>query len=314
MRISITDRCNLRCKYCMPDGIRCVPAGQVLSLEEICQVAACGAELGIRHIRITGGEPLVRANCCHLIKELKQLPGIEKVTITTNGMLLGEYLEPLLAAGIDGINISLDSRDRELFRQITGTDGADQVMESIRQAAASPVPVKVNAVSLDLGDENLGQMTELAKLYPVDVRFIEMMPIGYGKHFPVIDHRRLLEQLGAMYPDMEEDQRIHGSGPAVYYRIPGFQGSIGLISAIHGKFCDKCNRIRLTSQGQLKTCLCYEDGEDLRAILRGGLEGEAQKRKLGQAMEQAVIQKARAHCFDTPDGITEQRSMSMIGG
>lgn len=314
MRISVTDRCNLRCKYCMPEGIRCVPSEEILTLEEICQVAACGGKLGIRHIRITGGEPLVRKNCCHLVRQLKGLPGIEKVTITTNGMLLKEHLEDLVEGGIDGINISMDTRDRQRFREITGSDGAEQVLESIRLAAAQPVAVKVNAVSLDLGEENLVQMAELAREYPVDVRFIEMMPIGYGKAFPVMDHGKLLERLGKLYPGLEDDPRVHGSGPAVYYRIPGFKGSIGLISAIHGKFCDRCNRVRLTSQGQLKTCLCYEDGADLRAILRGEEKAETRQQLLLEAIRQAVEKKPAAHCFDCPGQITEQRSMVMIGG
>lgn len=314
MRISITDRCNLRCKYCMPDGISCVPMEKILTLEEICQVAAAGAELGIRYLKVTGGEPLVRKNCCHLIRELKQIPGIEKVTITTNGILLEEYLEPLVEAGIDGINISMDTQDRQKFQRITGTDGAEQVLEEIRRASAFPVKVKVNAVSLDLGEENLRQMTELARAYPVDVRFIEMMPIGYGKQFPVLDHRKLLQWLGQQYPAMEEDKSFHGFGPAVYYRIPGFQGGIGLISAIHGKFCDTCNRVRLTSQGELKTCLCYEEGADLRAILRQETDGDKKRERLKQAMKQAVEHKPGAHCFDSPDRITEQRSMAMIGG
>ncbi len=314
MRISITDRCNLRCKYCMPDGISCVSMKEILTFEEICTVAACAAELGIRHLKVTGGEPLVRLHCCDLIRDLKAIRGIEKVTITTNGMELPRYLDELVRAGIDGINISMDTRDRETFRAITGSDGLDTVMESIRQASKLPIPVKINAVSLDLGEENIRQMTELAREYPVDVRFIEMMPIGYGKQFPVIDHQLLLKRLRELYPGLERDARPHGFGPAVYYQVPGFQGSIGLISAIHGKFCDSCNRIRLTSQGYLKTCLCYEDGVDLREVLRSEDEEKTKHENLKKTMEQAILHKPGAHCFEKPEEITEQRSMAMIGG
>ena len=149
MRISITDRCNLRCKYCMPYGVECVPRWDILSLEEIQAVGICAAGLGIRHIKVTGGEPLVRRDCCQLVKQLKSTPGIEKVTITTNGVLLERYLDDLAEAGIDGINISLDTLDRDLYQRITGTDALGTVMEAVRRACAMPVSVKINAVSID---------------------------------------------------------------------------------------------------------------------------------------------------------------------
>ena len=341
MRISITDRCNLRCKYCMPYGVECVPRWDILSLEEIQAVGICAAGLGIRHIKVTGGEPLVRRDCCQLVKQLKSTPGIEKVTITTNGVLLERYLDDLAEAGIDGINISLDTLDRDLYQRITGTDALGTVMEAVRRACAMPVSVKINAVSIDFsqmdkeqreaGQDGWRQMVELAREYPVDVRFIEMMPIGYGKNFKTINHQELLEEMMKAYPCMEEDDRVHGFGPAVYYRIPGFKGSIGLISAIHGKFCSGCNRVRLTSQGYLKPCLCYEDGVDLRRILRKGQErpkeeghyrwpyagcpsdGELQ-RELRKAMEQAVLRKPAAHCFERPGQVTEAHNMIAIGG
>lgn len=327
MRISITDRCNLRCKYCMPYGTECVPRSDILTLEEFETVAVCGAGLGIRHIKVTGGEPLVRKDCCQLVRRLKAVPGIEKVTITTNGVLLGQYLDELTDAGIDGINISLDTMNRRLYREITGTDALETVMNVIKRASGLSIPVKVNSVSIDFeqgGSEggisaSLGWQTlaELAREYPVDVRFIEMMPIGYGKNFKTIDHKELLESMKTVYPGLEKDNARHGFGPAVYYRIPGFQGSLGLISAIHGPFCGSCNRVRLTSQGYLKSCLCYDDGVDLRAILRGGAESASLKeiqKKLSQAMEQAIAGKPAAHCFENPDRITEAHNMIAIGG
>lgn len=322
MRISITDRCNLRCKYCMPNGITAIPMEEILSYEEIITIVRAASELGISHIKVTGGEPLVRRGCCELIHSMKQIPGIEKVTITTNGVLLNEYLEPLIAAGIDGINISLDTLDRSLYQQITGADAFDLVMSNIQKAAESSIPVKLNAVSLDFSNTNLIQ---LARDYAIDVRFIEMMPIGNGKNFESIDHKQLLSQLETEYPDMKCDHTQHGYGPAVYYKIPGYKGSIGLISAIHGKFCGQCNRIRLTSQGYLKTCLCYEDGVDLRTILRKtnveriqGKECESGQSKvygeLRNAFQEAIDKKPRAHCFENPELISEVREMSKIGG
>lgn len=314
MRISVTDRCNLRCKYCMPDGVSFVPMSEILTLEEICTVAECASRLGIRHIKLTGGEPLVRLNFCHLVRQIKKIPGIEAVTLTTNGVLLGRYLDELIDAGIDMINISLDTTDREQFRAITGSDCLPEVMGIIERAAAIPVPLKINAVSLDLGSDNWKGVVELARKYPVDVRFIEMMPIGCGRKFPVIDHRKLFDEVREYYPGIAADGRSHGFGPAVYYRIPGFQGCLGFISAIHGKFCERCNRVRLTSQGFLKTCLCYEDGADLKSILRSGVPETEIREHLTETMKNAIFEKPAAHCFEQPQDITETNMMASIGG
>ena len=182
----------------MPDGIRSVPMSQILTYEEIRTVAEAAAELGIRHIKLTGGEPLVRRGITHLIRELKEISAIESVTLTTNGTLLKKELPGLLEAGLDAVNISLDTMDREQYRDITGSDELENVLEAVRSAAnvtgeageknacrQSPFRVKINAVSLALGEENLRALISLAKDMPVDVRFIEMMPIGYGKQFPI---------------------------------------------------------------------------------------------------------------------------------
>lgn len=347
MRISITDRCNLRCRYCMPDGVECLPRREILSLEEIHAIGICAARLGIRHIKVTGGEPLVRKDCCELIQMLKSIPGIEKVTITTNGVLLEQYLEPLLKAGTDGINISLDTLDSSLYQKVTGVDCLESVLRVVERAAFLPIPVKINAVSIDFstlaegetalmegeggtgGLEDVRRLMELTRRYPVDVRFIEMMPIGYGKQFKTMNHQELLKSMHQMYPGLMEDSSAHGFGPAVYYRIPGALASVGLISAIHGKFCGDCNRIRLTSQGYLKTCLCYEDGVDLRAVLRQGLDWAGERghycwplspgderiqKRLEEAICQAVAHKPSAHCFERPEMITESKNMIAIGG
>ena len=329
MRISITDRCNLRCCYCMPKGIRREPAKDILTLEEYGKVASCGARLGIRKIKVTGGEPLARLGCCQLVAMLKETPGIEKVTITTNGILLEQYLEDLIQAGIDGINISLDPLDENLYSILTGGGRLKTVMSALERGLKAcyqrQIPIKINAVSLDLeavarqlgcggGDYGWHSLLRLAKTYPVDVRFIEMMPVGYGKGFQTLDHQTLLKELERRYPGMEKDERVHGNGPAVYYRIPGFLGSVGLISAIHNKFCPGCNRVRLTCQGYLKSCLCYEDGVDLRQILRGkGSWGEKEGRLLA-AMEGAIKKKPMAHCFERPEDMTEHDNMVSIGG
>ena len=334
MRISITDRCNLRCQYCMPNGIECVPMEQILTYEEICSVVTAAAGLGIRHIKVTGGEPLVRKGCPALIGMLKEISGIEKVTITTNGILLKEQLDDLIAAGSDGINVSLDTMDRERFAGITGFDGLEQVLHGIFAAVERGIRVKLNVVSLDFTQkeaaagrtekadksaqsgisEDWMRLIDLTREKPIDVRFIEMMPIGYGRSFPAIGHERLLAALQVLYPGLEPARGNHGFGPAVYYHIPGYIGDIGLISAIHGKFCDNCNRVRLTAKGFLKTCLCYEDGVDLQPILRADISETERQRQLNNCMRRAITAKPDAHCFEHPDRITEREDMVSIGG
>ena len=314
IRISVTDRCNLRCTYCMPEGIHLTSMSELLTFEEIVQVVGAGAELGIRHVKLTGGEPLLRRSLPTLVQMLKNIEGIEQVTLTTNGILLKEHLPALLKAGLDAVNISLDSTDRDTFRKITGFDQLDMVLAAIDAACASGIRTKINAVSLNLGEEAIWNLIDLAKDRPLDVRFIEMMPIGHGKDFPVYSHTKMLEQFRERYPDLTADKAMHGFGPAVYYHIPGYQGSIGLISAIHGKFCDKCNRIRLTSTGFLKGCLCYNTGADLREILRANEAEDEKRRHLTETMEAAIYAKPRAHCFESAGDVTERATMNEIGG
>ena len=241
LRISVTDRCNLRCRYCMPEGIESVPMRQILTFEEIRSVVQAAAANGIRHIKLTGGEPLVRKGLPDLVRILKAVDGIEKVTLTTNGVLLGLYLPELIGAGLDAVNISLDTTDRQKYKELTGSDELNTVMSAIHIANELDIRVKVNAVSLDLGEANIRNLIEIARQDPIDVRFIEMMPIGFGKNFETVNHRDLFKKLETMYSGIMIDEREHGFGPAVYYKIPGYLGSIGLISAIHGKFCSTCN-------------------------------------------------------------------------
>lgn len=310
MRISITDRCNLRCRYCMPDGITQVSMSEILTYEEIRKVCMLAAELGIEKIKITGGEPLVRKGCVDLIRMIKNIPGIMQVTMTTNGVLLKENLEALKQAGLDGINISLDTLDREKYCKITGTDACETVRQAVAASAESGIRTKVNAVLQNASDrEDWKALITLAEDLSVDVRFIELMPIGYGKQNTGVSNMELLNEIRNVYPDIREDDRVHGNGPAVYYQIPGFAGCIGFISAMHGKFCKTCNRIRLTSTGDLKPCLCYGDTYPLKDLLRNGTEEEIRKQ-----IKRAIEQKPAAHCFEEPGAITEAHQMAQIGG
>lgn len=310
MRISITDRCNLRCKYCMPDGIEQVEMTQILTYEEIQKVCILAAELGIRKIKITGGEPLVRKGCVDLVKMIKEIPGISQVTMTTNGVFLKENLKSLMQAGLDGVNISLDTLDRERYQNITGTDACETVRRAITAAAESGIRTKVNTVlqSQDNKDD-WQELVKLAETLPVDVRFIELMPIGYGKKNQGVSNIDLLEEIRKKYPKIQKDRKVHGNGPAVYYKIPGFAGGVGFISAMHGKFCHTCNRIRLTSTGELKPCLCYGKTYPLREFLRNGTDMQVKEQ-----IEKAIRKKPAAHCFEEPGRITEEHQMAQIGG
>lgn len=311
MRISITDRCNLRCRYCMPEGVDLAPMDSMLTYEEIEKICQEAAGLGIKKIKITGGEPLVRLGCAELIGKLKRIAGIEQVTLTTNGVLLGAYLEELLENGLDAVNISLDSLDRERYQRITGRDELSKVLESIEKCVDAGLRVKVNSVlQKECNGEEWEDLIDLAKKYPLDVRFIEMMPIGYGKQFEPIYNESLLKMIKEKYPETQTDERVHGNGPAIYYQIPGFKGSIGFISAIHGKFCGQCNRIRLTAQGRLKPCLCYGDSVDLRMAIRSkdGID------KVHELLKIGIKNKPKQHCFEEIEEITEQALMIGIGG
>ena len=295
----------------MPDGVELAPMESVLTYEEIEVICQEAAELGIKKIKITGGEPLVRIGCADLIGKLKRIPGIEQVTLTTNGVLLGKYLKALMENGLDAVNISLDSLHREKYQQITGRDELQQVLESIEKAVDAGLKVKVNSVlQRDINGEEWDTLILLAKKYPLDVRFIEMMPIGFGRQFEPVYNEELLKMLKEKYPEIETDNRVHGNGPAIYYHIPGFRGSVGFISAIHGKFCGQCNRVRLTAQGRMKPCLCYGESFDLREAVRS----EDRKEKIQNILRTAIEKKPKQHCFEEIEEITEQAPMIGIGG
>lgn len=310
MRLSITDRCNLRCRYCMPDGIELLPRDEILTLDEIELICKEAAALGIHKLKITGGEPLVRKDCVSLAHSLKRIPGITQVTLTTNGVLLPEYAGDLKKAGIDGINVSLDTLDQENYREITGFDALPAVLKGIAQSQELGIRLKVNTVlQRDMNEESWKSIARLAEIYPLDVRFIEMMPIGHGKSYETIANTLVLEKIKEKFGAAIRDESLHGNGPAIYYKIAGFRGSIGFISAIHGKFCSKCNRIRLTSTGQLKPCLCFGESISVKEAVRSG-----DRAKVRRQIEKAIIHKPGMHQFEQEAAITEKKDMRQIGG
>lgn len=309
MRISVTDRCNLRCRYCMPEGIDLIPMENILTYEEIVLIAEAAVMLGITRFKITGGEPLIRKGVTNLIGMLKSIDGLKEVTLTTNGLLLPQYARELKDVGIDGINVSLDSLNPDTYEKITGSASLDKVLSGIDACLKYGIKTKVNSVVLkDIPIGNYIDIAKLAKDKKVDVRFIEVMPIGSGAGFESLSCNEIIQELGNRYPGMTEDNSCHGNGPAKYYNLPGFKGDIGIINSVHDKFCDSCNRIRLTSTGELKPCLCYGDTVSLMPALRAG-DGN-----LTDAIKKAVLGKPCGHDFAVRENISESRSMSQIGG
>ena len=317
LRLSVTDLCNLRCRYCMPDGVPKLAHEDILTYEEFLRLAALFAQCGIDTVRITGGEPLVRRGVEQLTAGLKAIPGIRRVALTTNGVLLAQKLPALLAAGLDSVNISLDTLHPETFRRITGKDELAAVQNGIRAALASGIPVKLNCVPQPgVNEGELESLAAFAQEHPLQVRFIEMMPIGMGKEFHGVSEEELLrilrEKLPRFSPYVGEPL---GNGPCHYYDVDGFSGKIGFISAVSHKFCGECNRIRLTSQGFLKTCLQYAAGRDLREVIRGGGSDEVLK----AVILEALAEKPDGHAFGgslekQKDDKTEKLCMAQIGG
>ena len=312
MRLSVTDRCNLRCRYCMPaEGVPPTAHTDILRYEELLRVAQAAVSLGIDRFKVTGGEPLVRRGITDFIRSLKSLPGVKQVTLTTNGLLLPSLLDGLLDAGLDAVNISLDTRDNAQYQFITrSSHTADEVLHTVRLCAGR-LPTKINAVLLPETAAQLIPLAQLAEELPVDVRFIERMPLGaadIGAAESV--HREVIDRLHAVWPDLAPVQERRGNGPARYYASSGLRGCIGLIEAVSHAFCASCNRVRLTSTGLLKPCLCYETESDLKPLLRGGADDAA----LREAIEQAVQDKPAAHCFAERQAVTERKSMNQIGG
>lgn len=339
LRISVTDKCNLRCKYCMPpQGILPVSHEEILTLEETFRLVSIMEQLGIRKVRLTGGEPMVRKNLPWLVEQIHGLPGIKEIAMTTNGTLFVPQAEVYRRAGLTAVNISLDTLDPGHFRNITGGDrgdnavGVESVMHAIDAALERQLRVKINCVPcVEMNGEDIEGVATLAANRPVDVRFIELMPIGCGKEYTGIPSEEILHRLEQRFgpaiaitgePDTADGHSADNScsrtnGPAEYYRFPGFCGRIGCISPISHKFCRECNRIRLTCEGRLKLCLHYDKGLELKPLLRGGASDE----EIRERILAAVWEKPSEHHFrekaaggDLADGAEEQRKMVQIGG
>lgn len=312
MRISVTDRCNLRCVYCMPqEGIAPQPHSEILSYEEIVRVCRAAARVGIRKIKLTGGEPLVRKGLERLIEQIKAIDGIEQVTMTTNGVLLAPKLPALCEAGLDAVNISLDTLDPQKFSALTRREGLAQTLEAVDCALEAGISVKINCVPLrELGEQQMIAMAALAKTRPIAVRFIELMPIGLGGRYESFSVKELRELLSLAYGTLTPFDGVCGNGPASYLCAEGFVGKIGFIGAISERFCEKCNRVRLTASGFLKLCLHYDRGIDLRLLLRAGISEEA----LAEQLRDAIAHKPTSHRFGEQVQGMDTHKMVQIGG
>lgn len=313
LRLSVTDRCNLRCIYCMPqEGVEWIAHDQLLTYEQMVRLVKLFAGLGVDKVRLTGGEPLVRKGIAQLIEKINGIEGIKKVTLTTNGILLKEQLPDLLKAGLSGVNLSLDTLDQKQFAQIARRDELERVLEGLEAALAVGIlNVKVNCVPQGTNDEQLIPLAAMAKDRKLAVRFIELMPIGLGTSFAYRSEQEVLSRLeeafGSARPVLDEE----GGGPGRYFTFQGFTGKVGFISAMSHKFCEDCNRIRLTSTGFLKTCLQYQEGVDLKALLDKGESDEA----LLAAMEQAIFSKPACHQFSArKENRIQGPNMNEIGG
>ena len=315
LRISITDRCNLRCQYCSPrHRIPKLSHEDILSYEEILRLVRIAVQLGISKVRITGGEPLVRKGVYGFIQALHQVDGICDVSLTTNGVLLNDQVDALISAGLHRINISLDTLDPEKFREITGVAAFDRVWEGIQKAyRAGLSPIKINTVALrHFNDNELEDIARLSFTYPFHFRFIEFMPIGMSEqdttdnlYTPEIK-QRLTDQIGELIPV----EHHLSDGPAERFRFEGAAGEVGFISAMSHHFCHTCNQLRLTASGQLRSCLLSDQQEDLKTPLRGGASDEA----LSAIFLKAARMKGVQHGLNANMPVRVSGQMSSIGG
>lgn len=316
LRISVTDRCNLRCVYCMPpDSVQWKTHEDILRYEEIAEIVREMAAEGVRAVRLTGGEPLVRPNLSELVRMLADIPGIEDISLTTNGMLLEQQAETLAKAGLKRINVSLDTMKPGLFQRITRMGSIERVMRGLEAAEKSGLtPIKLNMVVMrGINEDEVIPMARMSLTHPWHVRFIELMPLGnqtpWGDGFPlpetmyysIAEIRRQLEPLG-----LEEAQEKSGNGPAREYRLRGGQGRIGIIAALGEAFCGECNRLRLTADGFLRPCLMSANEINLKDALRAG-------QPVLPLIRQAVSVKPLGHELASRPA-PEGRCMMQIGG
>jgi cyclic pyranopterin phosphate synthase len=311
LRISVTDRCNLRCIYCMPpEGVPHISHSEILSYEEIRAIVQAAAQLGIRRIRLTGGEPLVRADFPELVKMLSRIDGIIELSLTTNGALLKDYARALKQAGLSRVNVSLDTLEADRFRYVTRLGELEDVLAGIEAAKEAGLhPIKINTVVMrGINDDEIPDFARLTYTEGWHIRFIEIMPFkGVAQPVPSVEVQQHVSSLGRLEPCVS----ITGNGPASYYGLAGAKGTIGFISPLTEiSFCSRCNRMRLTPDGKLRPCLLGDDEIDLKTPLRNN----ASIGELKRLILQAVASKPEHHHLKDTNDRPMERKMSQIGG
>lgn len=315
LRVSVTDRCNFRCRYCMPaEGMRWLERSDLLTFEEITRLVRIFAELGVTHVRLTGGEPLARRDFPELVRMLRGIEGIEDLALTTNGYLLKRYADALVEAGIDRVNVSVDSLARDRFHEITRRDALPQVLEGLAAIARHERvrPIKVNAVAMrDFTEDEVWRFCELARSSDYQVRFIEFMPLDGDRSWSpeaVLTGAELRALIETRHPLVELPREPHAT--ARVFRFADGPGEIGFINPVSEPFCADCNRLRLTAEGRLRTCLFSLRETDLREPLRAGASDE----ELAELIRAAAWRKELKHRVNEPGFVPPPRTMSAIGG
>lgn len=317
LRLSVTDRCDFRCVYCMAEDMQFVPKAQILSLEELARVARAFVALGVRKIRLTGGEPLVRHNVMHLVEQLGAMPGLEELVLTTNGSRLSRLAAPLRAAGVARLNISLDSLQPQRFRRLTRVGNLEDVLAGIDAACdAGFERLRMNTVVLrGRNDDEVPALVGFARSRGIDIAFIEEMPLGHidehDRALSLADSDSLRREIERHFPLAPLGDPTGAAGPARYYRMADSPTRVGFISPHSNNFCHLCNRVRVTVEGRLLLCLGNEHSVDLRALLRGEESSDA---LLRQTLREAMDIKPERHHFDLDDEPQIVRFMNATGG
>ncbi|MGI6551502.1 MAG: GTP 3',8-cyclase MoaA [Syntrophomonadales bacterium] len=315
MRISITDRCNLRCRYCMPaEGISLKDHREILSFEEIETLVRVSTELGIRKIRLTGGEPLIRRNLPDLVHAISRIDAIDDVAITTNGVLLSSLVTPLKQAGLTRVNLSLDTLKNDRYQYITRRGDIEPVINGLERALAEGLhPVKVNTVVIrGFNDDEILDFCRLAYNLPLHIRFIEFMPVGEVKYWNqdrIFKNSEVFDIINRHFP-LKPGKISRGNGPAKYFEMEGGQGSVGFISPMSNHFCGECNRLRLTADGKLRACLYDGRERDLKEALRGNKQEE----EIKQIFMETILSKPERHAMGEKAWGSRNRKMYQIGG
>ncbi len=312
LRLAITDRCNLRCRYCRPEsGVSFIPHEEILSLEELERLVTIFAHLGITKVRVTGGEPFSRRGCVSFLARLKQIEGLEFLHITTNGVKTARYLDELKDIGIAGLNLSLDTLNPQRFWKITRRDFLDSVLQTLHGALAREMPLKINSVVLDdTSDQEVIKLAGLAKQFPITLRFIERMPFSGTARSKKLVNGNLVSRLQRLFPEIEEHKTTVPTTAKVF-RVSGFNGRLGVIQGYSRQFCGSCNKVRITPTGMLKTCL-YDNGSlDLRTLLRTD-SGDAE---ISNAIIDSILNRYKSgHDAEKSANLSAEPSMANIGG